>query len=337
MKAVYKKKVKIRHYSGKLWVCVKHLEQLSHVITRITMDNKKLLKKLLKFQCKKCDYTTSKKSSWKKHINTMKHKRITMDNKKLLKSCSLQDENGFACGCGKVYKYCSGLSKHKQKCVVKNIKNTLDEIDEIDETDETDEFKNLFKLFMKTQMDFNKELADKVTPSNVYNDCNNKKITINMFLNENCKDAMSLRDFLDKIQPTLNDLIRTKELGYVEGISNILIKNLNELPSIQRPIHCSDTKRLQFYVKDEGGWNKDTNQKVEKAIDSVTTKQIKILQKWELKNPNYMKNQELLNEWNLLVHNIMGGANDEEREKNKNDIKKKMGENIILKDAMIEF
>lgn len=261
----------------------------------------------------------------------MKHKRITMDNKKLPKSCSLQDENGFVCECGKVYKYCSGLSKHKQKCVdlmVKNIKNTLDE---------TDEFKNLFKLFMKTQMDFNKELVDKVTPSNVYNDCNNKKITINMFLNENCKDAMSLRDFLDKIQPTLNDLIRTKELGYVEGISNILIKNLNELPSVQRPIHCSDTKRLQFYVKDEEGWNKDTNQKVEKAIDSVTTKQIKILQKWELKNPNYMQNQELLNEWNLLVHNIMGGANEEEREKNKKDIKKKMGENIILKDAMIEL
>lgn len=302
------------------------------------MDNKKLLEKLPKFICKKCDYTTSKKSSWKKHLETMKHKRITMDNKKLLKSCSLQDRKFFKCVCGKVYKYCSGLSKHKKKCI-ESYKAENSATNMII-SEETDDFKNLFKLFMKTQADFNKELAEKVmTPSHntVYNDCNNKKITINMFLNEHCKDAMSLRDFLDKIQPTLNDLIRTKELGYVEGISNILIKNLNELPSIQRPIHCSDTKRLQFYIKDDEGWNKDTNQKVEKAIDSVTTKQIKTLQEWEVENPNYMKDPQLLNEWNLLVHNIMGGANDEEREKNKKDIKKKMGENIILKDAMTDF
>lgn len=305
------------------------------------MDNEKLLEKQLfdgKFFCKKCDYITSKKSSWKKHLLTKKHrfKNKNMDNKKLLKSCSLQGSKGFECVCGRVYKYSSGLCKHKKKCIefYKFEQNSNGGID----VEEKDDFKNLFKLFMKTQMDFNKELVNKVsTPSNFYNDCNNKKITINMFLNEHCKDAMSLRDFLDKIQPTLNDLIRTKELGYVEGISNILIKNLNELPSIQRPIHCSDTKRLQFYIKDDEGWNKDTNQKVEKAIDSVTTKQIKILQEWEKKNPGYMQSQELLNEWNLLVHNIMGGANDEERKQNKKDIKKKMGENIILKDAMTEL
>jgi hypothetical protein len=303
------------------------------------MDNKKLLKKQLfdeKYICKHCDYNTSKKSSWNKHIETKKHQRKIkkVDNEKLPKSCSLQESKGFKCVCGRVYKYSSGLSKHKKKCIESyKFENMVDE-----KVGGGDNLKDLFKLFVKTQMDFNKELVNKVSaPSNFYNDCNNKKITINMFLNEQCKDAMSLHDFLDKIQPTLKDLIRTKELGYVEGISNILIKNLNDLPSIQRPIHCSDTKRLQFYVKDEEGWNKDTNHKVEKVIDSVTTKQIKILQKWEERNPGYMQSQELLNEWNLLVHNIMGGANDEERKQNKKDIKKKMGENIILKDAMTEL
>lgn len=303
------------------------------------MDNKKLLKKQLfdeKYICKHCDYNTSKKSSWKKHIETKKHQRKIkkVDNEKLPKSCSLQESKGFKCVCGRVYKYSSGLSKHKKKCIeLYKFENDMNE-----KIGGEDDLKDLFKLFVKTQMDFNKELVNKVSaPSNFYNDCNNKKITINMFLNEQCKDAMSLHDFLDKIQPTLKDLLRTKELGYVEGISNILIKNLNDLPSIRRPIHCSDTKRLQFYVKDEEGWNKDTNYKVEKVIDSVTTKQIKILQKWEERNPGYMQSQELLNEWNLLVHNIMGGANDEERKQNKKDIKKKMGENIILKDAMTEL
>ena len=182
-----------------------------------------------------------------------------------------------------------------------------------------------------------KELVATNKEPKVINNTNTQNISINMFLNHHCKEAMCLTDFVDNLKLTIKDLLKTKELGYAGGISNIFIKNLSGIPSIKRPIHCSDTKRLQFYVKEQNGWNKDSGKKVGKAIEDVTIKQIKILQEWEKENPNYLENPQLIHTWNLLVHNIMSGASIEERERNKKNIKKKVGETIIIKEAIADI
>jgi len=178
----------------------------------------------------------------------------------------------------------------------------------------------------------NKELVNKICAMAPKIGSN---ISINVFLNEHCKNAMSLADFTNQIQLTLTDIVKTKQLGFAEGVSNILIKNLNELPSVERPIHCSDTKRLKFYVKDEKGWNIDKcNKKVDTAIESIITKQMKELRKWEVNNPDYLENDEKLKAWQLMIRSIMGSSCNTERDKDGKNIMKNVGDNTTLKDAM---
>ena len=159
----------------------------------------------------------------------------------------------------------------------------------------------------------------------------NNNVSINVFLNETCKDAMNLTDFVARIRVTLEDLMKTREIGYVDGISNILIKNLEDLPSTERPFHCSDTKRLKFYVKNENKWDKDNDNKMGQAIHEVAMKQIKKIKDWEIKHPNYLEDDKLLHEWQELIRNTMDGLTAEDHEK---DIKKNVGVNVILKDAI---
>jgi|TARA_B110000037_G_scaffold210858_1_gene261743 hypothetical protein len=294
-----------------------YLKLKSVIKVMITNDNKKGAKKSQKFCCEKCDYSTSKIGNWNRHVSTLKHKMITNDNKKEPKRAAT-----YSCdGCGRIYKFPSGLSRHKSKCLAKK------QYEEV--------VKNISPSINEELLAVLKELVKANQEPKVVNTTNNtQNISINMFLNNHCKDAMNLKDFLNTLKLSINDLFKTQELGFVGGISNILIKNLSDLPSIRRPIHCSDTKRMLFYVKEEDGWNKDEGNKVEKAIEDVTLKQIKTLHEWECDNPNYLENPKLLGEWNNLVHNIMGGSSNEERLKNKKLIKKQVGETTLIKDAI---
>jgi len=165
---------------------------------------------------------------------------------------------------------------------------------------------------------------------------NNQKYNINVFLNEYCKDAMCLEDFMNELQLTLQDVAKTTQLGFAGGVSNILIKNLNDLPTLDRPIHCSDVKRQKFYVKDKEGWNIDSsNQKVDKVIEVVTIKQIKKIKDWEKANPDYLTNDAKLKEWQQMIHNLTGPSDDNDRAKETKTIKKNIGENTGIKDAML--
>ena len=164
---------------------------------------------------------------------------------------------------------------------------------------------------------------------------NNNKISINVFLNEKCKGAMNLHDFVDKVKVTLEDLNYTRDNGYVAGISNIFVKHLTDMEPTERPIHCSDKKRLQFYVKDENTWTKDSeHKKINKSIQDVTMKQIKQLKSWEQQHPDYLVDDVLLCEWHQMIQKIMGGANEEEREKNAENIKKGISSSVDMKNAM---
>jgi hypothetical protein len=273
-----------------------------------------------KYVCKKCDYTCTRKFLWNQHIVTGKHRMLTNVDKMLTK-------NMHICCCGKAYKHRQSLHVHKKKCpsiVVKHAKDKKEDEKEI-------------AIILKTILQENRELKKEMKNLKINQTINhnNQNYNINVFLNEHCKNAMCLDDFINQIQLTLTDIVKTKQLGFAGGVSNILIKNLNELPSVQRPIHCSDTKRLKFYVKDEKGWNIDKcNKKVDTAIESIIQKQMKELRKWEVNNPDYLENDKKLKAWQLMIRSIMGSSCDTEKDRDGKNIMKNVGDNTALKDAM---
>ena len=269
-----------------------------------------------KYYCKKCDYGCKNKYNFNKHLSTTKHKMITNDNKMIKKSC-------FNCACGKSYKFSSGLSRHLKICpynVEKSQKST-----------EAVSSENQALLLELKEM---KEIMKKHGLGTVNN--NNQtynKITVNVFLNEHCKNAMNLTDFIERLQL---EATKIPQLGYEDTVSNFIIQNLNDIPVVERPIHCSDKKRDKFYIKDkEDGWKIDpSNQNVNKVIDTASIKvMLKRVKDFEKENPDYMTNQSKLEEWHELVKNTAYGTKTEEI-KLKNTIRKKVGQNIGIKDAI---
>ena len=204
--------------------------------------------------------------------------------------------------------------------------------------EEVDELKEMMASLVKVQ----KKTADnfdnlkKMIPK-LGNTTYNQKMSINVYLNHHCKDAINIQDFLDNLKISLEDLKYTKEHGYAKGISNIFVKQLKDLKPNERPIHCSDKKRLQFYVKDNNSWERDAqHKKIDSTIQDITIKQIKQLKEWEKAHPNYLKDEVLLKEWHDMVHSVMGGEDIEDKQKQEKIIKKELGITFEMKDDMLE-
>ena len=190
---------------------------------------------------------------------------------------------------------------------------------------------NNVEALLKNILEENKELRSEIKNLKMANITNNNtqnnQFNINMFLNEKCKNAMNLGDFVEKIKLTLEDLQFTKDNGYAKGISNIFIKNLNDMDVTERPIHCSDQKRMQFYIKNDDEWSKDNNnEKLDDSIEKVSKKQLKSIQEWVEANPDYLDKQEKTDEYFLLVRSITQPNDD----KNLRNIKRKVGENVKI-------
>jgi hypothetical protein len=242
--------------------------------------------------------------------------------------------------CQKKYKFKSGLSKHKSKIhasktvgtqnikISKNAPPTVVDDEKQSLKEEVKEFKYLIQEIMKAQNETNKQFQKTINrvidEAGTTNNFNNN-MSINIYLNEKCKNAMNLTDFVDQLKISLEDLMYTKNHGYVKGISNIFVKQLQDMKPTERPIHCSDRKRLQFYVKDEDKWEKNDNSKIDKSIEDITILQIKQIKKWEIEHPNYLKDDVLLTQWHTMIQNAMGGSDDDVRNKNKDSIKKELG------------
>ncbi len=304
-----------------------------------------------KIYCKKCDYTSRDKYDWKRHVSTRKHKMDNLDNSEDNKKV------GYHCMvCGRTYVYASGLSKHKKKChassdvveskkaftkqpptfVDENIKKQpknkkiglYHDAEKESLKKEVKELRQMMEKMIDAQSEtnkcFHKTLNNVI--GKVGNNTYNNKMSINVYLNEYCKDAMNLTDFVDKLKISLEDLMYTKDHGYVKCISNIFVKQLQDMKPTERPIHCSDRKRLQFYVKDENKWGKDkVHIKIDKSIDDITIKQIKQIKLWEEEHPNYLQNEKLLEQWHTMIQHAMGGGGENSRVKNKDSIKKNLG------------
>ena len=293
------------------------------------MDDKNSPKTRQKNYCKSCDYLCSKPSDYKKHILTLKHQNNTLEDKMDYKN-SPKLATSYFCKCGKEYKHRQGLWKHQKTCPQKD--GLLN-----------NEIKMLTNMVMDVVKQ-NQELTNKIVDicknnntTNISNsniNSNNKTFNLNVFLNEQCKDAMNIMDFVDSLKLQLSDLENVGKLGYVEGISNIIVKNLKALDVHKRPVHCSDSKREVMYIKDEDKWEKENEEKnkLRKVIKKIANKNSRLLPQFKEKHPDCGKSESVFSDqYNKLIIEAMGGPGDNDLEKEDKIIRKIAKEVIIDK------
>jgi signal peptidase I len=245
----------------------------------------------------------------------------------------------LTCGCGKIYKYRQGLSVHKKKCLAKSA-SKISTINQSEDNDKDLSDKEIIKMLIKENSEFKTmilEVVKTIQPNNTTNNnshnTTNNNFNLQFFLNDTCKDAINLVDFVQGLQVQLKDLEETAKLGYSEGVSKIFINGLNELDVNMRPIHCSDVKRETLYIKDHDEWIKEDSSKTHltKAIKSVGKKNIQQIFEWQKKYPDYNDPDSRNNDKYLkMLSNAMNGSTDEEQYKNMNKIVKNIAKEVII-------
>jgi hypothetical protein len=295
-----------------------------------TFINKKVAKVAKSFHCDLCDYVCFKKSNYDKHILTDKHKNqhlSTFINQKVAKVAS--SVKAFECVCGKLYKERSGLWRHKQKCELTSVKTDITNNNNVDIVCELmKQNKDLKDMLIEQN---NKILEIAKEGKNITNNTMNN-FNLNIFLNEKCKDAVNILDFINSLQVQLKDLEETGRIGYVNGITKIFIKGLQELDICKRPIHCSDLKRETLYIKDQNTWEKDSEKsKLKNAIRILSNKNAQQVYKWGQENPEYKDTDSKKNdEYMKLIHITMGGSTCEEENKNLEKIAKNVVKEVLI-------
>ena len=276
----------------------------------------------IKYSCKHCDYNCSKESDYNKHLTTRKHKNNYTELQLNLK----KSPKKYNCICGKEYNYRQGLHTHKKKCKI-YLKNNIMDNDENKIINSPDDVKMLTGLIMevvksnsdlqKQTLEMQQQMLDVCKNSNNttnnMNNCNNKTFNMQVFLNEKCKDAMNLTEFVNSMMLQFSDLEELGELGYVEGISRQMVRKLNEMDVYKRPIHCSDLKRETMYVRDDDVWEKETElyDKLRKAIKYITKKNGDLMIPWRDAHPQCMNLQHPLNDTYLgIMNQAMGGKGE---------------------------
>ena len=319
-----------------------------------TLGDKNMPKLCPKFYCKKCDYGTSKKSSYDNHIASAKHSKphigdVFGDIGDTNYAKIMPSKKTFVCEwCNKSYLSRNGLWKHNKLCKIDSNVDTEENIvistTEISEKDlimlivkqntelikENNEFKNMMMEVIK-----NGTVANSHNTIST-NNSHNKAFNLQFFLNETCKDAMNITDFVESIKLQLSDLENVAEVGYVEGISNIIVKNLKKLDVTQRPVHCTDKKRETMYVKDQDTWEKDEeNKQMHRVVKKVTDKNARLIFKYKELHPDCMTYHSRFNDkYNKIIVESMGGSGDNMFEKEEKIIGRVSKEVTVDKEAV---
>ena len=293
-----------------------------------------------KFICEPCDFKCFYSCDWNRHITTAKH-NVSVNGMKMEyeEPNFTKKTSKFFCDCGKSYSTKSNLGKHKKSCqknAQKSSEITEEKMDVYDLVKylmkENSELKTILIDQSNKMFDQSNKLGD-VTMELVKNGVNNttnnnnnttntnshnKAFNLNFFLNETCKNAMNMTDFVDSIKLQLSDLIEVGEVGYVEGISNIIVKNLKALDETERPIHCADKKREVIYIKDENKWEKEDDQKkkLRRLISKVAYKNERLLTQFKEKYPDYTDyDSKRSDQYSKIVIEAMGGEGNNNKEK----------------------
>lgn len=312
-----------------------------------------------KFLCELCHYRCSRKSELIRHTDTKKHKKAREIHKKAQKK---KQNVEFMCNyCNKKYSHQSAISRHMNNCklndgtiVEKYIKLTksVKKNSFIQKTHEENKEKDSEIKDLKIQI-LEKELKHKDQIIEIYktngnttnnnnttnfdnNTFNTNNISINVYLNEHCKDAMNLTDFVGQIKVQLEDIMFQDRTSSAEGLTNILTKQLKDLAPTERPIHCSDQRRQHFYIKEGEEWKQKSGDKeMEKSVRQIQIKQLCALKEWENLHPDFMENDKLQAKYTKFMEKIMYGCGDEKKmTKNVKAVKKNISEGIMIKDAM---
>lgn len=300
------------------------------------MDTSLMPKNAELFNCKICNFNCSKQSNFSIHLLTSKHiKRYNMiqnDTKKMPKNATTQ----YTCKCGKEFSYHSGLWRHKKNCKENNDdqENDLEKTD-TDHKDPSD--KELMMMLIKDNSEMKKMMMEIIKNgthnTNNTNNSHNKTFNLQFFLNEQCKNAMNISEFVNSIEPQLEDLEETGRLGYVDGISRVVIKKLDNTSEHQRPLHCSDSKREILYIKDNDEWIKENENKdtIIKMIKQVAHKNMRNIPEWVKAHPNCLDSESKENDKYLnIVLNSMSGSTEEEQKKNINKIISKIAKEVTI-------
>ena len=282
------------------------------------MTDLEIPKNPLQFECACCDYSTSSKKDYNKHLQTDKHLRLINTDEK-----SPKIPKAFICNCGKSYKHSQSLYNHRKKC----IPQTTAIVEETSITKTSDELN--YKEMILELMHQNKEimiqnnklqntiseLIPKVGNTTTTNSHNNINIKIDnlTLLNDKCKDALSITDFIELIKVEVKHLLYTGENGLTNGVSNLFLEQLNSLPLVKRPIWCSDKKRKKIFIKEEE-WSEDTNNKKTKdAIKSLSVKQAKNINKYTKENPEWMKDERMKEKYIEIVKEATSDLDEEKQ------------------------
>ena len=298
------------------------------------MTDKKTLEKTPNFICEKCTFICSKKSEWLRHITTRKHENTDDDLQKNAKKRHI-------CNCGKQYNHRQSLFNHKSKCIF--VKNNING-DNNTANNTTFNGNNTFngEIFMKIlsqNSELQKQLIELSKDKSINNcnntntNCNNNKFNLNFYLNQTCKDALNITDFVSTLQLQVGDLEETGRLGFSEGISRIFINGLKQLDVTKRPVHCSDIKREVMYVKDDNQWNKEDadKQKLTNAIKTVANKNFKQLPQWQKENPTFYDPDSKANDkYMQIISESLSGSNKSESTDNYNKIIKNIAKQTII-------
>lgn len=317
------------------------------------MEIKKMPKNAKIFECKKCRFICTKKSNYDAHLLTSKHKMEIDGNKMEIEKMPLH-----TCSCGKSYKTNSGLWKHRKTCK-KNAKKCLIENDLQSGSDinaiQDDKYnshiidKDLIMVLIKENSDLKEMMMENQTkmmeqhhkmldviknstPSINYTQNNNKTFNLQLFLNETCKNAMNIMDFVESLKLQLSDLENMGEIGYINGMSNIILKNLKDMDVSERPVHCTDTKREILYIKHDNKWEKEDSDKPKfrKAIKHISHKNAKLIAEFKEKYPDCThSDSKYSDQYNKLVIEAMGGINCD-NDNNENKIIKRVTKEIVV-------
>lgn len=289
----------------------------------VTNDNEKRGKKSVIYDCSFCTFTSNRIDNYNRHLKTTKHILSVNGNTMVTKKSK---KEGFYCDCGKSYVYKSGLSRHRKKCEYVN--SSL-----IEKNNEDESLKSMFLHLVKE----NKELKNMIIEQDKKQDhvmeevkrhknqiINNNQFNLNIFLNEECKDALNMDDFIKQLKVGLNELDFTKDNGINQGITNLFLNGLNELGTYKRPIHCSDMKREVLYVKNNDIWDKDDSLKsIENGVNNIKSQYIIEVKNWETLNKENMETEEFKDEYTKLITNLM-------EEIRFNKIKKELSKSVLI-------
>jgi len=304
-----------------------------------------------KFICEPCSFKSGNKKDYSRHILTAKHtelcKMVTNDNNSPNFTPDLPQnllsQSKYICKCGNTYTYNSGLSRHKKVCQYQS-KLDIDENNCAISDSEMSTNENLIQYLLKENSDFKNlimELVKKEYISNSNNttntinsnNTNNNSFCLNVFLNDTCKGAMNMSEFVDTIAIQMSDLENFAHMDYANGVSKILLKNLNNLDTNQRPIHCTDLKRETVYIKENNCWTKETDEKpnLKKAIKQIAFKNIKHINEWVKDNPGCRDPTTKQNvKYNKIVMNSMSGGTVQEQEDNIEKIVKNVAKAVTI-------